>query len=344
MSTVFAAEAPKVPAGPAPLRRLRSIRRTSTIDTSWPGGFGESMDMRGHARDVVTADSLLSFQVQADDRLEILASVKREILQIRTDRENDVAQGLVGKRAGGGLRELISLLFTREEQSGSPLYLLLDDYAGASLVANWAWTQWLEDAYERRKRAGLVSNVQRGSRVGICAGFRPGSSALLPDGTSNVKVQSSTPVPPLVNREDPNGWHELPVQSGVGMRRARWMDLWLPDERHIEMDIGFQDSATSPKGGRVGVHEYRVQATADSMTGELLRVDVTPHVLPYRECPEATRKVQKVIGLKLQSLRTVVPLELAGVLGCTHLNDVVRSMADAPVLAKRLREALDGGN
>ena len=342
MTTDAAGRPPQGPAGQTPLRRPNSIRRTSSIDTVWPEGFGLPMKMAGHARDVVTTECSASCRILSDDRLEIMASAEREILEIRTERSNETAQSLVGKRAGGGLREFISTLFARERDNSTPLYLLLDDYAGASLVANWAWTRWMDDAYERRNRAAQISSGRGGIRVGICAGYRPGTSALLADGTTNAKAQTSAVVPELVNCEDPDGWHELPPQSGVGMRRARWMDLWLPDDFHIEMDIGFQDSATSPEGSRVGIHEYRVRATAHSRTKELLRIDVTPHLLPYRECPEATGNVQKIIGLPLESLRTSVPTELFGVLGCTHLNDVIRSMADAPALAGQLREFLMG--
>ena len=42
------------PAGPAPVRRPGSVRRTSTIETTWPEGYGKPMLMQGRARDLLT--------------------------------------------------------------------------------------------------------------------------------------------------------------------------------------------------------------------------------------------------------------------------------------------------
>ena len=39
---------------------------------------------------------------------------------------------------------------------------------------------------------------------------------------------------------------------------------------------------------------------------------------------------------QVASFRETVPQVLASVLGCTHLNDVLRGLADVPALARRL--------
>jgi len=121
------------------------------------------------------------------------------------------------------------------------------------------------------------------------------------------------------------------------MRRARRMDIWFDD--CLRIDIGFQDSATSRDVGRIAVHEYRVQARADAATLKLLSIEAVPHVLPYRECPGAVGQVDRLIGLPLTRFRGEVPIELPGILGCTHLNDVLRSMSDAPGLSLPLHDA-----
>ena len=41
-------------AGPAPLRRPGSIRRTTSIDSDWPDGLGQPWVMTGRARDLLT--------------------------------------------------------------------------------------------------------------------------------------------------------------------------------------------------------------------------------------------------------------------------------------------------
>ena len=119
------------------------------------------------------------------------------------------------------------------------------------------------------------------------------------------------------------------------MRRARWIDIWK-DAGVIRIEAGFQDSSTAPHGGRDAVHEYRVAATAD-LNGMVLRsVSADPRVLPYRECPAAAANINRMIGTPLSGLRDEVLAQLPGTLGCTHLNDVLRALADVPHLAVML--------
>jgi hypothetical protein len=334
-------KAPANPFGPSPLRRPASIRRTSTIDTNWPEGVGKPMRMRGHARDLLTPVDDAKGQVLAEDTMDILAAVGRQIASITTSRRNDEVQALVGSRGGGHLRKEITRVVPDEQARGTALHLLLDDFSGASLVAGWAWSQWNKDWMERLRSQGGVSAADRNRQMeGICAGFRPGSSALRVDGTSDPTIQSNAIVPPLPNPADPQSWHDLPEQEGVGMRRARRIDVWL-DDGLVHIDVGFQDSANSPTGGdRIAIHEYHVTATADPQSFVLLSLNVDPRVLPYRECPAASPNATRMVGAELAGFRLGVLQTLPGTLGCTHLNDVLRSMADVPQLTTRLREEL----
>ena len=119
------------------------------------------------------------------------------------------------------------------------------------------------------------------------------------------------------------------------MRRARRLDVWVDELIHI--DVGFQDSATSPDGGdRIAVHEYYVSASADPETFEVVTLTADPTVLPYAECPGAAPNVTRLIGTDLRQFRLAVLEHLPGIVGCTHLNDVLRSMADVPQLVRRL--------
>jgi hypothetical protein len=164
-------------------------------------------------------------------------------------------------------------------------------------------------------------------------GFAPGSSALNRNSVANPFITSSTLVPPLPHPDDPQGWHDLAQQDGVGMRRARRIDVWLDDL--IRIDAGFQDSATSPSG-RIGQHEYRVLASADPSTLQLVSISVDPRLLPYPECRGAAPNAVRLEGADLEGFRTEVLARLPGELGCTHLNDVLRTLADVPQLARRL--------
>jgi hypothetical protein len=61
-------------------------------------------------------------------------------------------------------------------------------------------------------------------------------------------------------------------------------------------------------------------------------------VLPWQECPGAVDSATRVAGMTLQELHFRVRDELAGTSTCTHLNDLLRSVADAGPLISVLRE------
>ena len=127
----------------------------------------------------------------------------------------------------------------------------------------------------------------------------------------------------------------MPVQEGPQKRRARRIDLWR-DGGLIKVDAGFQDSGSNPEGGRTAVHEYRVFAEIDAASGTVLALQALPLILPYRECPGASVKATRMIGQNVAQFRQSVLDTLPGTLGCTHLNDVLRALSDAPMLARLL--------
>jgi hypothetical protein len=292
------------------------------------------MRMQGRARDVWTPKDGGAPVLLAEDMVEIIASPRREILAISSPCNHPALPQFIGARGGGHSRALLAELLEAERAEGTPLHLLLDDFAGASLVAGWAWSRWTDDWKQAAKASGLQSTAgKNGQMEGICAGFAPGSSSLDTDGTGRQDIQSFCSVGPLVNPDDPLGWHRLEEQQGVGMRRARRLDIWQ-EGAETRVDLGFQDSATSPDGGRIAIHEYRVEATADA-DSRLSTLTVEASILPYRECHNAAPNAQRLLGRQLQHFRIAVLRELPGILGCTHLNDVLRSLADVPGLLRR---------
>ncbi|MEO5587869.1 MAG: DUF2889 domain-containing protein, partial [Novosphingobium sp.] len=125
----------------------------------------------------------------------------------------------------------------------------------------------------------------------------------------------------------------FPVVDGVSMRRARRIDVWRDAETGvIRIDSAFQDSAPRPAGGRAALHEYRLSATADPATMELLTLEPEARVLPFVECPGAIGNARALIGSSLPAIRESVLSDLRGPRGCTHLNDALRALADVPKL------------
>jgi hypothetical protein len=292
--------------------------------------------MSGCARDLLT-DWEGASSVLALDSFEIVVAPDGEILSIATNRAESSAQGLVGHRGGGRLRAAIAEHLPDEVAQSTPLHLLLDDYTGAHMVSPGGWMPWDAGWMETRKAAGVPITAGRKGRMdGVCVGFAPGSSALLPDGAPNQRITNYVEVPPLISPDDLSGWHDLPEEIEVRYRRARRMDVWQDDVVHV--DASFQDSAMSPTGRSIGIHEYRVFATASPDDLTLLTLRATPHILPYRECPGAVKNIHRLVGTELAKLRQEVRNVLPGTLGCTHLNDVLRMLADVPALARSLTD------
>ncbi len=320
-------------AGPAPVRRPESIRRTTSIDSDWPDGFGQPWDMKGRARDLLTPAQGDPVEL-ATGSMDIRTSPIREILAISATPDHPRLAELVGVRAGGASRHALAAALGGLR--GTPTFQLLDDFAGASLVAGWNWSLWTDDWRERIGGNVQKTSGRKGRMTNICTGFTEGASSLSDDGAPDHVNQSSTEVGPLANSEDPVGWHAMPDQAGRPQaRRARRIDIWRA-EGVLKIDAGFQDSGPNPQGTRTAIHEYRVYAEVDEGSETLVSLQVLPLILPYRECPGASIKAARMVGQNVGDFRQSVLDTLAGTLGCTHLNDVLRALADVPALAKML--------
>src|SRR5579871_5384303 len=193
-------------AGHSPPRILGSVRRTSTIDVIWDSIKAREQAARyvGRARDLLTPAGGGAPQVLAEDAL--LATLERDrlIRAIEAIPPRPALAVLVGQRSGGGTRKLMREAVPEEVERSTPLHLLLDDLAGASLVSGWAWSQWdpewlfaIRDPAAAAKMAHAFKD-----RAGICAGFAPGSSGL-----DMHTDRSGTPTVDLRDPADPEGWH-----------------------------------------------------------------------------------------------------------------------------------------
>ncbi|MET0909439.1 MAG: DUF2889 domain-containing protein, partial [Ilumatobacteraceae bacterium] len=323
------------PAGPAPRRRAKSIRRTSSIDGSWPGGFGTQLRLDGRARDAITHSPVDAPVVVAESTTSVGIGDDRTIEDLTASPDTEGLGNLVGCRGGGYLRAALAEFVPHELDGGTPLYLLLDDISGASLVAGIAWSQWTD------QWARADPDRPRPDMEGVCIGFAPGGSAL-EEQRSGIRAHRVQIVPRLVADDDPHGWHELPALPDVSFRRARRIDVWRdPIDGTIMIDSGFQDSAGTPRNDRVAVHEYVLRATVDPATMLVTSVDADPRILPFLTCPNAVDTAPAVIGTPVAELRTTVLERLAKTNGCTHLNDALRALAEVPVLLAQLDAEID---
>lgn len=322
------------PVDKPPFRRPGSVRRTSALFMTWPDGILEGMRLAGRCRDLLTP-LVGEPTVLAQHDLLARAALDRTIQSAHADPPEPRLSRLTGARAGGALRGVLGDVVPDLRDTGAPLYLLLDDLAGASLVGGFVFIRWRDALPEL---AELRKHLPMRSMEGICSGFRPGASSLNPDGTQSMIPHRVASVPSLADREDPWSWHEMPPPPALAMRRARRIDVWVEDEE-LRIDSMFRDSCWEPDGSEIAVHEYHLVATADPTSGVLTSVRAEPRVLPYAECPLAANNVGLVEGVPLADLRREVLERIRKTDCCTHLNDALRALAEVPVLAAGLTAA-----
>lgn len=333
---------PRQTANPAPLRSANSVRRTSSIDVSWPDGEEGQRLFIGRARDLRT-DAAGQAEILDEAEFRARLTLEKEITVIEATPAPARIGELVGVRCGNHLRGALRELMPHLLERGAPLYLPLDDLSGTALVSAFAWSQWHPD-WSVRIQASMTPEQYEAmmlSRVNVCWGLQEGNSGVTGRGDADRDVASAD-AGDVRNPADPLGWHALPDSDGPGFRRARRIDVSLDDTKSlIRIQAAFQDSAKtraeSDKGiHRIAIHEYDIDATADARTLELLTLEATPRILPFSECPGAVHNTRRLVGTKLDAIRESVLAQLRGPQGCTHLNDALRALAEVPKLADYL--------
>lgn len=322
------------PTAGTPPRRPGSIRRTSTIDSARPEGFTGPVLQTGLARDLITTvDGTVAVVATAEMHVVTDYTQGTLVRELTTAPAVDGLDALIGVRAGGGFRKVLDLETSAER--GSLPYLLLDDVPGATLVSGVGMTiaahRGDAELEEFRTRMKTQPRLQVAD---LCAGWQAGGTLLshLEDGRPPVLLG---PVAlSVIDGDDPDAWHALEPLPNESTRRARRIDVWRDDLVHV--DVFFRDSLMGHDGVETVVHEYTVDATVDPETMTVVACRAEPHVLPWRECPEAIASAGRVVGWPVLKLRPEVRAQLVGPSTCTHLNDVLRGLEDVDWLARLL--------
>jgi hypothetical protein len=197
----------------------------------WPGGPGTNLQLDGVARDLFTPIEGEP-AVVAEGSMAVTVGAGRVIANITVTPESFSAGDLLGAQGGSRLRDVVDTAAAVERDAGTPLYLLLDDIPGATLIAGFAWSRWRDALANHFATNGGANHLARlaaaakGRQMeGICAGFRPGSSSLAPGGFLNTELdQNVAVVPPIADADDPIGWHDMPGLRAEVLSRLRGTD------------------------------------------------------------------------------------------------------------------------
>lgn len=265
--------------------------------------------------------------------LSVVQGPDQAVRSIELEPETGKTGLLVGSGPGRGFRRAINSAFAEEHERHSLGFFLVEDLPTASLISTFAWSRQPEmvDQFfdDSRRSASQVA--------GICSGYRPGGIALEMRSKGANLSQNVAVTEALDNAGDALAWHEMEAPDGVAMCRRRRMDVWTEGDRHL-VDAMFRDNTWDPDRSEAIVHEYGLTATVDAATLSLTALDATARVLPYPECPLAVAEIQRCIGLPVVTLRSTVLEQLRGIHSCTHLNDMLRALAELPAMITHITE------
>lgn len=312
---------------PTPPRERGSVRRTSHIDMRRADGSAAGVVLAGAARDLVTnVDGTTG--VAAHAQLRAVVGIDQCLAELSTDPVETAAAMLVGRLVGTGFRRAVATSLPLLAERGTPLHLLLDDLPVALLVSGYSLM------HAGRGRDATAMAPAR-PRPDICAGWRTDGSAMLAVSRGGSPPRAVGPVAASVEVPgDPLAWHRMkPLRKGE-MRRCRRLDVSTGDV--LRIDAAFRDTYVDAGGEERVLHHYSVAAEADPASMEVRRIEATPYTLPYAECAVAAATAAATLGARVPLLRNRVEQSLFGPASCTHLNDLLRSLADAGRLATLL--------
>jgi hypothetical protein len=316
------------PTTSTPARRPNSLRRTSHIDMDFDHSSGASvLWLRGRARDLFTDEHAQGREVAEAEVAAGLDEAHR-LQTLTTGPPVTALDGLLGLVVGKGFRAALQQQLGTSSTVRTPLYLLLDDLPVAALISGYA----------RMYRWGLgeielpAHSETSLLKADICSGWRQ-------DGTMMVSLRAGgrfpapvgPPAPSLTSAADPLGWHQIEKLGTGAMRRRRLVEVTGGDP--LAVHAMFRDSHTGSDGVETVLHEYTVDAEVDPRSMDVRKCAASPRTLPWIECPAAAASAGRLQGQAVAGLRDFVRQELTGTTTCTHLNDLLRSLADVASLA-----------
>jgi len=318
---------PQDPLGETPPRRPGSVRRTTAIDQR-RGARGEPQALVASGRDLLTrADATTELL----DEVSVRATVDTTglLTAIESDPPEPGLAALVGVHASRGFRQRVDEALPDHRAAATILHQLLDDVPMAVLISGYGLTRELGDDWELP-----LSEADR--LADLCAGWQRGATMLgALEATGIFPIPIGPVAPDLTSDDDPRGWHDLGPMVARSVRRRRRLDLVGGEP--LALDVHFRDSHLGADGVEDVLHEYTLTAAVDPVSLTVRSSEAAVRVLPWPECPGALGSASRIVGERVGDLRRLVAADFKGTSTCTHLNDVLRSVAGVTALAVPLR-------
>ncbi|WP_407689355.1 DUF2889 domain-containing protein [Mycobacterium sp. HUMS_1102779] len=320
---------PHQPTTHTPPRRLNSVRRTTSIDMTREENSLDPVYLIGTGRDLFTARDGSMRELGRAGLTATIDMVPRVVQHIATKPAIEGMSRLAGAPAMSGFRAAVEKIAPQLRQRRQLLYTLLDDVPVATLISGHALSA-----------SGVLGEVVKSGYLPVadqCAGFVTGGPLMSSFEAGDPAIVTGPPAPELDDPADPAGWHDMAPLPIHGMRRRRRLDVAENDHAAtVSIDAMFRDTYVRADGQETIIHEYTLTAAVDPDSGLILQFEAVPRVLPWQECPGAVASARGITGMTLSDLHFRVRQELTGTSTCTHLNDLLRFVADARALIEHL--------
>lgn len=313
---------PQDPVTTTPPRPLGSVRRTTTIDQR-RGDPGQPMEIVAHGRDLLTrADG--TFEVLDEIRVRADLDSWGTVIAIEANPSVATIHQLAGAHSSRGFRRRVDEVVPDHRDAATVLHQLLDDVPMAGLLTNYGATREMGDDFD------LPAETAEGM-ADLCAGWERDATMLgAMTATGIFPIPLGPPAPDLASA-DPLAWHDMEPMVARSVRRRRRIDLVAGEV--LRLDVHFRDSHLATDAREDVLHEYTLVGTVDPNDLTILSSEATARTLPWPECPRALASAGRIVGQPVSELRRLVSTDFKGTTTCTHLNDVLRSLAGVTALA-----------
>jgi len=284
--------------------------------------------LTGRARDIWTDSDGTATELGVAGLSATIELVARVVRHVEVTPPVAAVSHLSGAPAMSGFRAAADGAAPELRRARDLRYTLLDDVPVATLISGHSLSA-----------SGVLGDVGQSGYLPVadqCAGFATGGLLMTSFEAGDPVVVTGPRAADLDHGDDPHAWHDLPPLPRHGMRRRRRIDAFEEAAGRIGIDAMFRDTYVRSDDVETIIHEYTLTATVDTATGVIVDSHATPRVLPWQECPGAVASAARITGMTLQELHFRVRQELFGTGTCTHLNDLLRSVADAEVLIQHL--------
>jgi hypothetical protein len=314
-----------------PSRLPGSVRRTTSIDMTRDEGSLDPVYLTGRARDLWTASDGTATELGSATLSATIELMARVVRHIDVTPPVAATSRLAGAPAMSGFRAAADKAAPELRDARDLRYTLLDDVPVATLISGHALSA-----------SNLLGDVTKSGYLPVanqCSGFASDGQLLTSLKDGGTVTPTGPQAPDLDHGDDPWAWHALSPLPIHSMRRRRRIDVQSKRRGQVGIDAMFRDTYVRTDGVETIIHEYTLDAVVDTETGTILESRATPRVLPWQECPGAVASAARITGMTLQELHFRVRQELSGTSTCTHLNDLLRSVADAEALIRLAAKA-----